>query len=334
MNIKTIKLTDFILKSGRKYLEQNNFTEIVTPRIVRASGACENVNTLFEVSSDGDAQWFGGRKAYLAQTGQLYLEALVPDLKNVYCVGPSFRAEPKVDSRHLTEFQMIEIEHPGGFGELLQYIEGFISTIARDIAAYAKADEEFGLSAERLQKLASCPKEFTKMNYDQAIEKLKSLGEAIEWGDDINSKQEAMLVKESGDQPIFITRFPDPMYDFGKPLEVEKFFNMLPDTEHPGRVLSADTILPFSGEAVGSAARVHEADVLVERLKNSRMFKRLLERGGGLEDFEWYINQVKMNGAVPHAGCGFGISRIMQWILGTNDIREAVAFPSNKETLI
>ncbi len=334
MNIKTVRLTDFVLKSGRKYLEHNNFTEVVTPRIVRASGACENVNTLFEVSSDLDARWFGGRTAYLAQTGQLYLEALVPGLKNVYCVGPSFRAEPKADSRHLTEFQMVEIEHPGGFSELLRYIEGFISTIAHDLAAYAKAGEEFGLSEERLQKLESCPKEFAKINYDEAIEKLKSFGETIEWGDDINSKQEAMLVKAYGDQPIFITRFPDPMHDFGKPLEVEKFFNMLPDPENLGRVLSADTILPYSGEAVGSAARVHEADVLVERLKNSRMFQRLVERGGGLEDFEWYINQVRTNGAVPHAGCGFGISRIMQWILGTRDIREAVAFPSNKETLI
>lgn len=334
MNIQTIKLTDFVLKAGRRYLEKNNFTEVVTPRIVRASGACENVNTLFEVSSEGDTKWFNGHTSYLAQTGQLYLEALVPKLKNVYCAGPSFRAEAKADSRHLAEFQMVEIEHPGGFRELLRYIEGFISSIAHEVAAHSAAGEEFGLPSDRLQKLASCPREFMKINYDEAIEKLKNLGEAIEWGDDINSKQEALLVKESGDQPIFITRFPDPMYDFGKPLEVEKFFNMLPDPENPGRVLSADTILPYSGEAVGSAARVHEADVLVERLKNSRMFKRLLERGGGLEDFEWYINQVRVNGAVPHAGCGFGISRIMQWILGTGDIRHAVAFPTNKETLI
>jgi len=182
--------------------------------------------------------------------------------------------------------------------------------------------------------MAFCPKVFTKLNYDEAIEKLKELGQGIEWGDDISSAQEKMLVEATGGQPLFITRFPDPMYDFGKPIEVEKFFNMLPDKETPGRVLSSDLILPFGGEAVGSAARVHEHNVLVARLQNSRMYKRLVERGGGLEDFEWYINQVKTNGAVPHAGCGFGMARIMQWILGTNDIRQAVAFPSNKEVLI
>jgi len=334
MNTKIIKLTDFVIDSARKYLRENSYTEVVTPKIVRASGACENINTLFEVSSDNDFRWFNGEKAYLAQTGQLYLEAVVPKLGNVYCVGPSFRAEPKVDGRHLTEFLMIEIEHPGGFNELLSYIEGTVSSVAHAVAAHPAAQEEFGLTPENISRIASCPKIFTKINYDQAILKLKELGETIEWGDDISSAQEKMLVEVYGNQPLFITRFPDPMTDFGKPIEVEKFFNMLPDSENPGRVLSSDLILPFGGEAVGSAARVHEWEVLVARLQNSRMFKRLVERGGSLKDFEWYINQVKSNGAVPHAGCGFGMARIMQWILGANDIREAVAFASNKETLI
>ena len=64
------------------------------------------------------------------------------------------------------------------------------------------------------------------------------------------------------------------------------------------------------------------------------MFKRLLERGGSIDDFEWYINQVASNGAVPHSGCGFGMARVIQWLKGEQDIRQAVAFPSNKETLI
>ena len=334
MNVQTIKLTDFVLNSARKYLKDNNYTEVVVPRVVRATGACENINTLFEVSSENNFNWFGGNKAYLAQTGQLYLEALVPKLGNVYCIGPSFRAEPKANDRHLTEFQMIEIEHPGGFKELLSYIEGMVSSIAHDIAKHEKAREEFGLSDERMAKLNSCPKIFNKINYDQVIEKLKELGETIEWGDDISSTQEKMLVEAFGNDPLFITRFPDPMCDFGKPIEVEKFFNMLPDKETPGRVLSSDLILPHGGEAVGSAARVHEWQILVARLQNSRMYKRLLERGGGMQDFQWYINQVKENGAVPHAGCGFGMARIMQWIMGSSSIRQAGAFPSNKESLI
>ncbi|PIS38988.1 MAG: hypothetical protein COT34_00845 [Candidatus Nealsonbacteria bacterium CG08_land_8_20_14_0_20_43_11] len=334
MNTKVIKLTDFVLAAARRYLKANCYTEVVVPRVVRASGACENINTLFEVSFNNDLKWFNGKRAYLAQTGQLYLEALVPKLNNVYCVGPSFRAEPKADARHLTEFLMIEIEHPGGFDKLLKYIEGAVAAMAHSVAGYESTAEEFGLSADTLHRLSSCPDVFTKITYDEAIGTLQELGEAVGWGDDISSTQEKKLVEFYGNQPLFITRFPDPMYDFGKDVAVEKFFNMLPDKETPGRVLSADLILPFGGEAVGSAARVHQADVLVARLKNSRMFQRLVERGGGLEDFDWYINQVKANGAVPHAGCGFGMARIIQWLLGAETIQQAVTFPANRENLI
>ncbi|MDP2586892.1 MAG: amino acid--tRNA ligase-related protein [Candidatus Komeilibacteria bacterium] len=326
-----VALISEIIKAGRKSLEERGFTEVVVPRIVRATGACENVNTLFEVSSNKDFKWFGSN-SYLAQTGQLYLEALVPKLEKVYCAGPSFRAEPAVDSRHLTEFFMMEIEFAGDFNKLLKEIETFIKDIAKSLVNLS-AQKDLGLSAETIQRLASCPDVFTKLTYDEAIAKLTELGEQIEWGDDISSKQEKILVEHFGNQPMFITRYPDPMTDHGKEIEVEKFFNMLPDPENPGRVLSSDLILPFGGESVGSAARVHLAEEMVKRLKNSRMFQRLEKLGGSIDDFSWYIEQLNQ-GSVPHAGCGFGMARIIQWIMGTTDIRQAVTFASNKGGII
>jgi len=320
-----------IIKAGRNSLEKRGFTEVVVPRIVRATGACENVNTLFEVSVDKNHDWFGN-KAYLAQTGQLYLEALVPEFKKVYCTGPSFRAEGSVDDRHLTEFMMMEIEFEGNFDQLLIEIELFVNGIAKQLVEVSKT-KDLGLSKETLERLGNCPEVFSKGTYDKAIELLKEKGELIEWGDDISSKREQIIVKHFNDQPVFITRYPDPMHDHGMEIEVEKFFNMLPDSENPGRVLSSDLILPYGGESVGSAARVHLADEMVTRLKNSKMFKRLEKMGGSLDDFSWYINQLK-NGSVPHAGCGFGMARIIQWIMGTTDIKEAVTFPSNKANII
>ncbi len=320
-----------ILKAGRSSLERRGYTEVVVPRIVRATGACENVNTLFGVGVDRDMNWFG-HQAYLAQTGQLYLEALVPDLHKVYCAGPSFRAENEVDSRHLIEFYMMEIEFAGGFTDLLKEIEIYISDIAHQLAAVG-IKKDLGISQERLKQLAACPTTFSKVTYDEALNILKNKGESINWGDDINSKREALLVEYFGDQPLFITHYPDPMSDHGQEIEVEKFFNMLPDSDHPGRVLSSDLILPFAGEAVGSAARVHSAEEMKKRLLHSRMFKRLEQMGGSLEDFGWYIAQLE-RGSVPHAGCGFGISRITQWILGTTNIKEAVTFASNKNNII
>jgi len=335
MNIETTRLESQILKSARNYLENQDYIEITVPRLTKASGSCENINTLFEISVDNNFKWFDrDSRAYLAQTGQLYLEALVPILNKVYCIGPSFRAEPKIDSRHLTEFQMLEIELATDFKGLLREIEGLLKKIIFDLQKLSYRDFlRLGIDSKRVESL-KCPSSFPRLTYDQAIENLQGLGIKIDWGDDISREKESLLLKSVNVQPLFITHYPDPMWDHGKEIEVEKFFNMLPDPGNPGRVLSCDLILPFGGEAVGAAARIHKIDVLVKRLESSRMFERLKTKGGSLKDFGWYIEQVKMNGAVPHAGCGFGLARIVQWIKGSNDIRECAAFPSNKETLI
>ena len=330
---QTACLEGFVLKQAEKFFGDQGFTALFPPRVVRASGACENVNTLFEVSVDKNHRWFNNQ-AYLAQTGQLYLEAFVPSLEKVYCLGPSFRAEPKVDTRHLTEFMMLEIEFAGSFGKLLEYIESLAYHLAQSVSQHQEAKTRFGLTSETIQRLAGCPPQFKRFTYDQAIKKLQDLGEDVDWGDDISSHREKLLLATVDNQPFFITHYPDPMCDHGKEIEVEKFFNMLPDAETPGRVLSADMILPFGGESVGAAARVHLLDELVRRLKGSKMFARLEQMGGDLDDFSWYLEQLKTNGAVPHAGCGFGMSRFLQWLSGQTDITKAVTFPANKECII
>lgn len=320
-----------IFFAARNWLRENNYTEITVPRIVRASGSCENVNTLYTVCANGQSNWYG-RSAYLAQTGQLYLESLVPKLGRVFCDGPSFRAEEDVDARHLTEFRMIEIELPTDFKGLLDQMQGFINAIVSHIV-YLNEVAELGLSEERIAMLKKCPRVFTEITYDQAIVLLQGQGFKLNWGDDLKHKHELALVEMHGGQPLFITRFPDPMIEREEPIEVEKFFNMIPDPKNQGRVLSCDCILPFSGEAIGAAARIYQADILIERLKNSRMFKRLEKLGGDLDDFSWYIEALQ-KGGVPHAGCGFGMARIIQFILGEDDIGNCVNFISNKNNLI
>lgn len=333
MWLNSTRLVSAVFHAGRKYLEGQGFIEVMTPHVVRASGACENVNTLFEVAVDSNPTWFNGRKAYLSQTGQLYLEALVPTLGKVYCSGPSFRAEPKADTRHLVEFQMMEIEFPGTFDMLLNYINEFVYTVAQEVANHPDS-LSLGLSSEQIGRLKACPKVFDRITYDEAIKELQALGNDIGWGDDISSALERIIIAHHGNAPVFITRYPDPMMDFGKEIEVEKFFNMLPDPENSGRVLSSDLILPMAGESVGSAARVHDGVELERRLKNSRMFKRLQGMGGDISDFEWYLSRIQGDGSVPHAGCGFGMSRIIQWIRGSESIMDGTTFPLNRETLI
>ena len=331
--MQTTKLISQVIKFFRQHLENSDYTEVVVPRVVRASGACENVDTLFETKVAEEDKWFNNKRGYLAQTGQLYLEALVPNLGNVFCIGPSFRAEPKVDARHLTEFLMVEIEHPGDFDKLLNSIQSTLYHTASNLLQKGEGNGN-GLTSNELKRLEKTKPVFPQITYDEAIKTLQKNGHNIEWGDDISSAQEKKLTGLFGDHPLFITRFPDPMYDFKKEIEVEKFFNMLPDPDNPGRVLSCDLILPYGGEAVGAAARVHVPEIMIKRLKNSRMFKRLIKKGGSLADFEWYIDQIEKNGSVPHTGCGFGMARIIQWIKGENDIRNCVTFASNKQCII
>lgn len=336
----TALLEAHVFKAGREHLEKEGFIQLFPPRLVRASGACENIDTLFTVSADGKERWWqdsddNNLPAYLAQTGQLYLEAFVPMLKKVYCLGPSFRAETQIDQRHLTEFTMTEIEFAGGFEELLEQIENYLKAIAKYLIKNEKeAINSWGLTTADLQRFKSLPLVLPRTTYDQAIEILKNYDSEITWGDDITSQHEKILVKHFGDQPLFITRYPDPMWDHGKEIEVEKFFNMIPDPENPGRVLSTDLILPFAGEAVGAAARIYDLKTLKQRLTNSRMFKRLTAKGGTLNDFAWYIENLENSGSLPHAGCGFGMSRILQWVRASDNITECVTFPSNRGNLI
>jgi asparaginyl-tRNA synthetase len=301
-----------LLKSARTYFEKNNFTEVVVPHITRITGACENIDTLFGLN-------YFGEDAFLVQTGQLYLEALIPRLGNVFCIGPSFRAEPGVDERHLTEFTLVEIEFPGDFNALLTHVENTIYEMLHGVLKNKRHDLELlGVDITRLEKI-KLP--FRRMTYTEAIEKLLKYGIEIKWGDDLKSLHEKMLVADG--TPTFITHYP----------EAIKFFNMRRNDDNNKVVNSSDLILPFGGEAVGSAEREHDYDVLKEKLLKSTMYKQLQEKGKNIDDFGWYLDVVKKH-KIQHAGCGIGLNRVTQFILGSNDIRHSTAYPMNAETLM
>ncbi|MCC7569880.1 hypothetical protein KO465_00865 [Candidatus Micrarchaeota archaeon] len=313
--VAVAKVEAQLLKSAREFFDKHDYTEVVVPHVTRATGACENIDTLFGLN-------YFGKQGYLTQTGQLYLESLIPDLKNVFCIGPSFRAEPRVDNRHLTEFTLVEIELPCGFNELLDHIEELTTQMVFGVAENCKEELEFlGVQAEKLKGIKN---NFQRISYTFAIEKLKEQGFEIGWGDDLKSKHEAKLVELNNNNPVFITHFPKAI----------KFFNMKENDSDSSIVNSADLILPVSGEAVGSAEREHRHDHMVRRLKESFMLKQLEKRGGSIDDFSWYLNLIKDKSNIPHSGCGIGLNRITQFVTNASDIRDTTTFPLNKETMV
>lgn len=301
----------------RKYFKQENFTKVNTPHITGATGACENINTVFALD-------YFGKKAYLAQTGQLYLEALIPKLKKTYCCGKSFRSEPDVDERHLVEFGLFEIEFEGEFEELLEHIEKAVESSVKSVLEKAKTQlEELNVDPLHIKSLSQLKTPFDRITYEQAILLLNSKGYNINWGDDLKSRHEAEIVKHFQNKPVFITHFPACI----------KFFNMRINDENPRVVNSSDLLLPYSGEAVGAAQREERIEILNIRLEESEMLRLHKQRGGSKDDFSWYLNLVKTGKIPVHSGCGFGMNRIVQYILGSNDIRHSTIYPWNGEVM-
>lgn len=307
------KVEAALLRGAREYFDSANFTEIVVPHLTRATGACENVDTLFEVD-------FFGEKGYLAQTGQLYLEVLTSYHDRVWCYGPSFRAEPRADDRHLAEFILIELEFAGDFQELLSHMERVITAMVEE--ARESCDDELQMLGADTEALERVGPPFDKITYTEAVDELEEFG--VEWGDDLKDHHEARLLENHGSEPLIVTHYPEEI----------KFFNMRRNRDNPEVVNSADLLLPDVGEAIGAAEREYEHGRLTERLLSSVMYEQLKKKGGSLKDFEWYLDFYKNNEGRLHSGCGIGLNRVTRFVTGLDDVRAATTFPVNKKSIL
>src|SRR5712691_11770273 len=175
-----IRLRGTLLKAIRTFMESEDFVEVTTPTITSLTGACEDFSTLFPLE-------YFGNKAFLTQTAQLHLEPLVHSqtMRRVYSINHSYRAEPRADHRHLTEFVLVEPEI--GFGDLktlLDIEERLVSYLVRSALGARRAElEALGADIEMLENISP---PFRRITYSQAVEQLNKMGIATEWGDDLD----------------------------------------------------------------------------------------------------------------------------------------------------
>ncbi len=295
------------MQSCRDFFYERGFVLIDSPILTPA--ACEGTTTLFETD------YFGNR-AYLAQSGQLYLEPACMAFGKVYCFGPTFRAEKSKTRRHLTEFWMIEPEV--AFLELdglVRLAEDFVAYIvARVLDRCAESLEFLERDTSKLEKIAG---PFPRMTYDQAAEiltadeaqqRMRDEGAPpFKYGGDLGALDETILT-ESTDLPLAITHWP---------AEIKAFY-MQPAPDDPGKVLCLDMLAPEGyGEIIGGSQRIHDHDLLERRIK---------EHGLPMEAFEWYLD-TRRYGTVPHSGFGMGIERFVTWMCGIAHLREAIPYP-------
>jgi asparaginyl-tRNA synthetase len=286
------------VRAAREFMDSQGYTLTDSPMFTPA--ACEGTSTLFEVNYIDD------QKAYLTQSGQLYIEATAMALGKVYTFGPTFRAEKSKTRRHLTEFWMLEPEAAYvELDEIMQLGEGLVSAIVQSVLK--NKSRELETLKRDAKKLANIKPPFPRVTYEEAIGILQKHGNPAKFGDDIGGDEET-LISNQFERPVLIHRYPAAI----------KAFYMQPDAQRPDLALAFDMIAPEGyGEIIGGSQRIHDYDLLVKRLREHNLPE---------EAFQWYLD-LRRYGSVPHSGFGLGLERTVAWICGTEHIREVIPFP-------
>jgi asparaginyl-tRNA synthetase len=284
-------------QSIHDFLYERNFVRIDTPILTGAIG--EHAGTLFETDYFGD-------RAFLAQTGQLYVEAACPAFRKVYCFGPTFRAEKSKTRRHLTEFWMVEPEVAfADSSENMRLQEEFISYIVE--RSLDRCGEELKVLERDTSTLELVKTPFPRISYSEAVEELNRGGSDMVWGQDLGTSAEMALMAER-ELPLFV-------YDY--PKEAKAFY-MKENPDDQRTVLCNDLLVPEGyGEIIGGSQR--EDDL-------GRLQARIREEGLPEEAYLWYLD-LRKYGSFPHSGFGLGIERTVAWITGRHHIRELIPFP-------
>jgi len=292
-----IRVRHEIIRAAREFFDERGFTLVDTP--IFTPNAAEGTSNLFETDYFDD-------KAYLAQSGQLYGEAAAMAFGDIYCFGPTFRAEKSKTRRHLTEFWMIEPEM--AFCDLekdMQVAEEFITHIVKSVLKNRR--NELVILERDIEKLEKIETPFPKVHYDEAVEILKKNNIDFEYGNDFGGTDET-VISEQFDRPVIVHRYPAAV----------KAFYMKRDKDNPKLALAMDMLAPEGyGEIIGGSQREDDHKELKSRLKEHNLPEKA---------FAWYLD-IRKYGSVPHAGFGLGIERTVSWICGLTHIRETIPFP-------
>jgi asparaginyl-tRNA synthetase len=280
------------------FFYQRDFVLVDTPILTGAIG--EEAGNLFATD------YFDLGKAYLAQTGQLYVEAAAAALGKVYCFGPTFRAEKSKTRRHLTEFWMVEPEVAFNDSDAnMRLQEEFVSYLVG--RALERRQEELKELERDVAPLQRVQPPFPRVSYTEAVTRLNALGSDMTWGSDLGGDDETLLAREY-DRPVFVYNYPKQV----------KAFYMKENPDDPRTVLNNDCLAPEGyGEIIGGSQREDDYDKLLSRIQN---------QGLDPEAYRWYLD-LRKYGTFVHSGFGLGIERTVAWICGIPHIREAIAFP-------
>ncbi len=320
------RIRNCLAQAAHRFFHENGFLWISTP-IITTSDA-EGAGEMFRVSTldlanlprtdKGEVDFsrdFFGKETFLTVSGQLNVEAYALSLSKVYTFGPSFRAEKSNTTRHLAEFWMIEPEIAfADLAEDARVAEQFLKYMFK--AVLDERADDMAFIAERVDKNAVAKLEafinapFERIEYTDAIALLQKSGKQfdfpVEWGLDLQTEHERWLTEEHVGRPVVVTNYPE---------HIKAFYMRINDD---GKTVAAmDVLAPGIGEIIGGSQREERLDVL-----DARMAKFGLDA----EHYGWY-RDFRRYGTVPHAGFGLGFERLVVYVCGLSNIRDAIPYP-------
>ena len=315
-----------LAQAAHRYFHENGYYWINTP-IITTSDA-EGAGQMFRVSTldlanlplgkDGKVDFgrdFFGQETFLTVSGQLNVEAFALAMSKVYTFGPTFRAEQSHTTRHLAEFWMIEPEIAfADLDEIARVSEEFLKYLFR--AVLDERADDMAFIAERVQKDAVTRLEtfvnapFERIEYSDAVDLLQKSGHKfdfpVEWGLDLQTEHERWLTEQHVGRPVVVTNYPE---------QIKAFYMRLNDDRRT--VAALDVLAPGIGEIIGGSQREERLDML-----DARMDQLGLDR----ERYDWY-RDFRRYGTVPHAGFGLGFERLVVYVCGLSNIRDAIPYP-------
>ncbi len=284
-----------VLTSIRNYFNEQNFTEINTPKII--STATEGGAALFPI-------FYYNKEAFLAQSPQLYKEQLTMSFEKVFEIAPIFRAEPSRTNRHLAEAISIDLEEAFvDYNDVMNRIAEIIKISLSAVNNYVNKNPETEFIIPKM------PENIPQYSYDALVEKMEKAGVKIEWGDDLYPTN----LKKIGLEGFYFIK------DW--PLGPKPFYVK---SSRSNPKLSESFDLMFGDlELSSGSTRIEKRDELEERMKN---------KGMKTDAFEYHLGAFDY-GMPPHAGCGIGLERLIMALTGTENIRDVTFYPRDIDRL-
>jgi aspartyl-tRNA synthetase len=292
------KIRHCVLTSLRNTFAQKRFIEITTPKII--GSASEGGANLFSLE-------YFGKKAYLAQSPQLYKEQLTIGLERVFEIASFYRAEKSHTGRHLSEFTSVDIEAAFmDYTDVMSILEELIVSVFKDVLEYCKDELK---TLERVIEIPKFP--FDKITYSQALDELTKAGANLNFGDDLLDSHLKII---GANHPGFFF-----LIDW--PMKLKPFYIHEKDDD---QTLSRSFDLQHGYLELSSGGRrLHDP---------AKLKSRLIEQGLDPINFEDHLRTFEW-GMPPHSGWGMGLERLMTVIVGTDNVREVVLYPRDPERL-